>query len=128
MKIGDRIRIIEVLQEGQDYWSEYTNLLGKQRAVVEETGTDFECPNIVSKDLDPENDMDVNISLTSISRQGKHVATMVITKLKCQCCGTKVSEFLECTRCDCDYCENCQAPYNQFSQIDFNLCKSCYER
>lgn len=49
---------------------------------------------------------------------------LVITHLPCHICGGK-SNFT-CERCDEYMCENCQAPYNQFSQIDYNCCDSCY--
>lgn len=44
----------------------------------------------------------------------------------CHCCG-KDSEY-ECERCNEPMCSNCHAPYNQFSQIDYNCCVDCYDK
>ena len=44
----------------------------------------------------------------------------------CQVCG-EAGELCPCDRCGQEYCSNCQAPYNQHSQIDWNCCMNCYE-
>lgn len=47
---------------------------------------------------------------------------------KCHCCGktSGETEIFECERCEEQMCSHCQAPYNQFSQVDYNLCTDCY--
>lgn len=47
---------------------------------------------------------------------------------KCHCCGKTIgqTEIFQCEICENDMCSDCQAPYNQFSQIDFNCCTYCY--
>lgn len=47
---------------------------------------------------------------------------------KCHCCNktSAQDEIFKCERCERDMCSDCQAPYNQFSQIDFNCCIDCY--
>lgn len=47
---------------------------------------------------------------------------------KCCVCGKEVSGELECKLCEEPYCEDCGATYNQFTQIDFNCCKTCETR
>ena len=47
---------------------------------------------------------------------------------KCCVCGKEVSGELECKLCEEPYCEDCGATYNQFTQIDYNCCKTCAER
>ena len=47
---------------------------------------------------------------------------------KCCVCGKDVSGELECKLCEEPYCEDCGATYNQFTQIDFNCCKTCETR
>ena len=42
---------------------------------------------------------------------------------KCHICG-KVTDW-ECQQCEEFVCENCTMPYNQFTQIDYTLCKIC---
>lgn len=44
--------------------------------------------------------------------------------IHCEICD-KETELSECVRCHCMICEDCLIPYDQFSQIDFNLCLSC---
>lgn len=48
---------------------------------------------------------------------------------KCHCCNktSAQDEIFQCERCERDMCSDCQAPYNQFSQIDFNCCIDCYK-
>lgn len=47
---------------------------------------------------------------------------------KCNCCGKNEAEteIFECERCGEQMCSDCQAPFNQFSQIDYNCCTDCY--
>lgn len=44
---------------------------------------------------------------------------------KCHICG-KDTEIV-CRKCGEHVCENCTVSYDQFSQIDFDLCESCYD-
>lgn len=43
----------------------------------------------------------------------------------CERCEKDVDEVFACEHCDQMICENCQADYNQFTQIDYNCCKTC---
>lgn len=45
----------------------------------------------------------------------------------CERCQKECDEVFECEICETMICADCQAVYNQFSQIDFNCCKSCEE-
>lgn len=45
----------------------------------------------------------------------------------CEKCNNQSDELFICEKCDCEFCSNCQAPYNKFTQIDFDCCKSCGE-
>ena len=47
--------------------------------------------------------------------------------LTCESCGNETSEIYPCERCGALMGSCCQAAYTQFSQIDFNCCKSCAE-
>lgn len=47
---------------------------------------------------------------------------------QCEVCEKDVKETYRCERCDRMYCDNCGATYDQFTQIDYNCCKSCAER
>jgi len=49
-------------------------------------------------------------------------------KLVCERCEGDVSETFSCERCEIVIGECCQAAYTQFSQIDYNCCKSCDSR
>jgi len=52
----------------------------------------------------------------------------MIEKMKeCQICSKKTDEIRICERCEIDFCEDCHAEYNQFSQIDYDCCKECAE-
>jgi hypothetical protein len=42
---------------------------------------------------------------------------------KCHICGNETD--LECQQCGEFVCENCTMTYNQFTQIDYTLCKIC---
>jgi len=42
---------------------------------------------------------------------------------KCHICGAEAD--YECRDCGELVCDNCTMPYNQFTQIDYTLCKSC---
>ena len=41
----------------------------------------------------------------------------------CHICG-KPAEYI-CRNCDECFCDDCGATYNQFTQIDYDCCKSC---
>lgn len=43
----------------------------------------------------------------------------------CERCEKEATEVYECERCEQMICDNCQAEYNAFTQIDYNCCKSC---
>lgn len=43
----------------------------------------------------------------------------------CEICSTEQEDLLECERCDKQYCDDCGARYNQFTQIDYDCCKDC---
>lgn len=43
----------------------------------------------------------------------------------CEICEKESDDLFACERCDQMICDKCQAVYNQFTQIDFNCCKSC---
>lgn len=45
---------------------------------------------------------------------------------KCGICN-KDAELYICERCEIQYCDDCSASYNQFTQIDYNCCKRCEE-
>lgn len=45
----------------------------------------------------------------------------------CERCEKTCNEVFECEICGQMICDKCQAVYNQFSQIDFNCCKTCAE-
>jgi protein-arginine kinase activator protein McsA len=43
----------------------------------------------------------------------------------CEVCGGKDDYLYECDRCERVMCHDCQTPYNQFTQIDYNCCNDC---
>ena len=43
----------------------------------------------------------------------------------CHICGGSTDYY--CQVCDKPVCEECCIPYNQFTQIDYTLCQSCYD-
>lgn len=43
----------------------------------------------------------------------------------CESCFKPVDDLRECERCETMIGDCCQAEYNQFTQIDYNCCKSC---
>jgi|GEM_PF-294316 len=47
--------------------------------------------------------------------------------IECSCCTNKETdeEMHICERCEQEYCINCQAEFNKFSQIDYNCCEKC---
>lgn len=47
------------------------------------------------------------------------------TKPICERCENDVKEVFECEICEQMICDDCQAEFNQFTQIDCNCCKSC---
>lgn len=77
-KVGDRIRVFEVLEAGNYYWSPSCgNILGKQVAEIYPNSPNKFCPSVFIKTK-----CGVRINLAPNLKQSKHVATMVITKLK----------------------------------------------
>ncbi len=46
-------------------------------------------------------------------------------KLFCSRCEKDAIELFECQRCTENVCDKCLAEYNQFTQIDYDCCKSC---
>lgn len=46
---------------------------------------------------------------------------------KCIICDKEYNELYECKTCGELVCENCVMTYNQFTQIDYTLCKNCGE-
>jgi hypothetical protein len=50
--------------------------------------------------------------------------------IECRCCTNKETdeEMHLCKRCEQEYCVDCQAGFNQFSQIDYNCCQDCENR
>jgi hypothetical protein len=121
IEIGTRIRVFQIKEKASiDYQANSLKHLQRPEINDEYFGENFGInlltydKNITSKNLHFHINTDVI-----------HVATMVITKLKCSCCGLKSSELYPCTRCDEMFCCECQMPYNQFTQIDYDLCKNC---
>jgi hypothetical protein len=49
-------------------------------------------------------------------------------KPDCERCGSVADEVYHCEMCDQLIGSCCQAGFNQFTQIDFNCCKSCAEQ
>lgn len=49
------------------------------------------------------------------------------TKTFCERCEKDCDEVFMCERCELMICDKCQAEYNQFTQIDYNCCKTCAE-
>lgn len=45
--------------------------------------------------------------------------------LKCHMCGGLTDYY--CQDCDEPVCEDCCVPYDQFTQIDYTLCRSCHD-
>lgn len=50
------------------------------------------------------------------------------TKIYCERCNNECDEVFECERCGTMICGDCQAIYNQFTQINFNCCETCAEK
>lgn len=46
-------------------------------------------------------------------------------KLVCTRCEKDATELFECQRCTENVCDKCLESYNQFTQIDYDCCKSC---
>jgi hypothetical protein len=44
---------------------------------------------------------------------------------ECSVCGKTTNELFPCSICEELYCDNCHAIYNQFTQIDYNCCRTC---
>lgn len=51
----------------------------------------------------------------------------IIAKAKaiCSVCGGENKQLVECERCHNNHCNDCQAVYNQHTQIDYNCCTTC---
>lgn len=45
--------------------------------------------------------------------------------LICERCKNKTNEILPCEKCEVNICDKCNVPYNQFTQVDYTLCKDC---
>ena len=47
--------------------------------------------------------------------------------VECRCCTKKEidAEMRICEICENQFCEDCQASFNQFSQIDYDCCQDC---
>jgi len=43
----------------------------------------------------------------------------------CERCENDIIETYMCERCERSICENCQARYDKFTQIDYNCCQTC---
>ena len=43
--------------------------------------------------------------------------------MKCHICGNETD--FECRECGEPVCDDCTMPYNQFTQIDYTLCREC---
>lgn len=43
----------------------------------------------------------------------------------CEYCAKESIELNNCSKCDLKICYDCQAPYNQFTQIDYDCCLDC---
>lgn len=76
LKVGDRIRVFEVLEKGQEYWSECENIKGKHVAEIYPNRPNESCPDVF---IHTGSDF---INLAINLEQAKQVCTMVITKLK----------------------------------------------
>lgn len=76
LKVGDRIRVFEVLEKGQKYWSECKNIQGRHVAEIHPNIPHENCPDVFIH-----NGCDF-INLAINLEQAKQVCTMVITKLK----------------------------------------------
>jgi len=46
-------------------------------------------------------------------------------KEKCHICGRTENELFICRTCGNPVCYHCTMPYNQFTQIDYDLCTVC---
>lgn len=46
---------------------------------------------------------------------------------KCEQCEKPSDDLRICEKCEIEFCGDCQAVYNQFSQIDYDCCKDCAE-
>lgn len=57
----------------------------------------------------------------------QEAAEYIFRNCTCKVCKEHSTELYTCERCDELFCSNCQTEYNQFSQIDYNCCKTCAE-
>ena len=49
-----------------------------------------------------------------------------ISRIKsCERCERNAIELFMCEKCGSKVCEKCLAAYNQFSQIDYDCCRTC---
>ena len=55
----------------------------------------------------------------------KYDAIIAKAKAICSVCGGEGLKLVKCLRCENNHCDNCQAVYNQHTQIDFDCCKTC---
>ena len=45
--------------------------------------------------------------------------------IKCDKCDSENGEMFLCERCLENYCEDCSATFDKFTQIDYNCCSTC---
>lgn len=45
----------------------------------------------------------------------------------CKVCKIESEDLLVCRQCEGDFCDDCGAEYNQFTQVDYDCCKECVE-
>lgn len=43
----------------------------------------------------------------------------------CERCENTVNELFMCEKCELNICDKCLTSYNQFTQIDYDCCRSC---
>lgn len=64
-------------------------------------------------------------SVEIINKMVEKASTVVVKKPICERCEKDVDEVFMCELCETMICDKCSSTYNQFTQIDFNCCKSC---
>lgn len=47
------------------------------------------------------------------------------TAIICELCNKEVDEINPCRMCEMLVCNDCTVSYDQFSQVDYTLCKPC---
>jgi len=45
----------------------------------------------------------------------------------CHICGNETEYDWVCDKCGEHFCEDCQTPFTYHNQIDYPLCKKCYD-